>query len=120
MGFDYYQVIYYFCLHKILDSSKGEILEYFKILFEAVYLWISKFLWIFVDLIDKIIPARPRIGFPIVYGSYIIVMLSMLVLSTIFALRKKYRTSIYFIIIFLLMLFYFMEFVMHAAGKGRF
>lgn len=93
-------------------------MEFFKTLLWTVFNWSTSFIYFFIDLIDKIFFADEGNGVFIFYGLYLITLISMGVLTVRFSLKKKLRTSNYFLIIFLLMLGYLIMLLGQIGNKG--
>ena len=89
---------------------------FFKTIYYAVGFWIISFLSFLLEKLSPIIGEVSAIL--VVFGFVLITVLLMGFFSISFFLKKKYRTSICYFIIFFLLVSYLITIMSNTATKG--
>lgn len=94
-------------------------MEFIKTLLRAVIEWVTDIFLQLISELSKVPFLGEKDAIIIVYGIYIISLLLFGVLSVLFFLKKKYKTSTYFFVIFLLMVSYFISISYNVGQKAN-
>ena len=90
-----------------------------KTLFNMVIKWVTDIFLLLITELSKVPFIDEKGAIFIVYGIFLLALISCGVLCVIFFLKKKYRTSIYFLAIVMLMVGYLITLSSNIGHKAN-
>jgi len=93
-------------------------MQFIKTLFHTVVKWVTDVLLLCIAELSKLPFLGEKGAIILVYGTFLLTLVSCIVLCVMFFLKKKYRISIYFLIVVLLMVAYLIALAYNIGHKA--
>jgi len=94
-------------------------MQLLKALLRVIVKWVTDIILLIITELSKLPLLGEKGAIILVYGSSLLALISFAVLCVLFFLKKKYKTSIYFLIVVMLMVSYLATLAYNIGHKAN-